>query len=281
MKKRVIKIIGLLIFAILFHRWSLTIDNTWSYFSDTEIAAENYYKTGTLHFSLYSGQTGFVPKNKAFALEPCDSVTKTIEVRNEGSIPLFYSARFEKIAGDDDFCAYLELNAKLEGKIKYPAGGSKNLPDFDFSSDEALSAVAADNWQFKISLPEGASAEAQNKICEFNFVFKGRQDNFSNSETGFSDRQTIGGTIKTGVWPENNKKNACNGSSGNGNVMIISTSAISGNGNNGGGNSFYNPRSSANESFLGNNNGENIASAYFVESFPEKTASIYFLGETR
>lgn len=193
------------------------IGRTTASFTDTEISIDNTFNAGTLYFSLFQAQDNFVSENKSNDIMPCDSITRIIKVRNEGTIPLFYSVHFEKISGDDDFCASLLLDAKLEGKTQYPAEENSSLPDFKYSSAEALPLAAVDNWQFKISLPENASDSLKGKICDFKFVFVGG-DNLHVGE-GFSDTQEISSTIVSADWGNNKKdhgNNACSGDENNG-----------------------------------------------------------------
>lgn len=194
-------------FLIIGLGWSaiFAIGRTTASFTDTEISIDNTFNAGTLFFSLYHGQDNFVSENKSNDIEPCERVTRTIKIRNEGTIPLYYGVHFEKISGDDDLCAYLELEARLEGKTEYPSGGNSKLSDFKFSSAEALSFIAMDNWQFKISLPGDAPESLKGKTCEFKFVFIGKDNLPIESLEGFSDTKEISSLIVSTEW--DNDKN--------------------------------------------------------------------------
>ena len=175
-------------------------------FSDIEESSGNTYQAGTLDFSLESPHDNFIPKSKAEDIKPGNEnkVERMIKVQQTGNLPFKYTARFEKIDGDDNFCQALELEAKLEGNIKYSNNSEKSLANFNLSEPTTINSSGIDTWQFKISLPDGADNDLQNKFCKFKFVFEGWQDNIENyGDGGFTDEETIISVITSGQWDDN------------------------------------------------------------------------------
>lgn len=203
MIKSVIKIIILVFIAHIARTWLLSVDRTWSYFSDTEKSVNNTYSAGVLYLSIYSGQNNFVPEIKASGIGPGDEVSRTIKLRNEGNIPFRYNLHTEQISGNNDFCQALELEAAVNGKLKYPFPEYKSLMDFNFYSSEAVAGYGVDDWHFKVSLPIGAPDDLKGKTCEFDFVFAGWQDNPSGAIEGFSDGEKISSAINASQRGEN------------------------------------------------------------------------------
>jgi len=204
-RKTILKIVSLLLAVGLNYSGILGVGETMAYFSDEEISLNNTYKTGTLDFSLFSPHDNFIPYPKVENMKPGDTVSKMIEVHQEGSLPFKYAIRTEKISGDDDFCGALKLEARLEGEIKYPdSSGENSLMNFSFLPIEMIDPPGIDTWHFEISLPGNASENLQNKACEFKFVFEGWQDDVENyEENGFDDVEEIGSEISSPLWSEN------------------------------------------------------------------------------
>ncbi|MHA1253609.1 MAG: TasA family protein, partial [Candidatus Helarchaeota archaeon] len=180
------KIISLLLIIGLNWTGILAIGQTLASFNDTENSVGNVLSAGSLDFSLSSSQDNFGPRPEvALNMMPGDSVTREIQVKNEGSLPFQYKVYFEKISGDDDFCQSLQLMAKLDGEIKYDG----SLMNFNLSGPIIFS-DPEDDWFFVIYLPY--ESNFVNKICQFKFVFGGWQDNIeSYEESGFSDIEEI------------------------------------------------------------------------------------------
>ncbi len=155
-------------------------------FYDTENSEGNSFSAGILDFSLNSPQDNFGPRRDvALNIMPGDSVTREIKVENLGSLSFQYTASTAKILGDDDFCAGLQLIAKLNGETKYDGG----LMDFELSKSVEISGPE-DNWFFITYLPY--KSNFVNQVCQFKFVFKGWQDNAENyEESGFKDIEEI------------------------------------------------------------------------------------------
>jgi len=192
MPKSFKKLIAVILIAGVNYVAIFSVGETAASFNDTEISKDNVYIVGTLDFSLSSPHDNFIPQPKAKNMEPGDKVKRMIKVRQEGSLPFKYTARTEKISGDDDFCRALELEAKLEGEIKYPSDGGNSLMDFNFSAATMVNPPGINTWQFEILLPADAPNNLQNKTCQFKFIFEGWQDNQENYEDGsFDDTEEI------------------------------------------------------------------------------------------
>ncbi|MCK4454097.1 lamin tail domain-containing protein [Candidatus Parcubacteria bacterium] len=193
------KIICLLMIISLNWTGLLAVGQTLSYFNDTETASGSSFSAGTLDFFLHSGQNNFVPKSKAENLKPEDNkVNRDIQLKQNppsGGLPFQYTVEFEKIEGNDALCSALWLKAVLEGTEVY------NDSLAAFSASPVTYSAGVDNWHFKIWLPDSTPDELQGKVCKFNFVFKGWQDNVVNCGGGcFDDIEEIESTIKAGYW---------------------------------------------------------------------------------
>lgn len=177
------KIVSILLLIVIF---ILPSKDLFAFFSDFESSISNTFLVGTLDFSLFSPQSNFVPISKSSNMEPGDRVERMIQVRQQGSLSFEYSVQTIKIEGDNDLCETLELQAKMQGVIKY-SGGLMNF----FSTSQMNN--NNHTWQFKVSLPDGISNELAGKFCKFKFVFEARQDTGS----GFYDQEEIENIIIT------------------------------------------------------------------------------------
>ena len=202
-RKSILKIISLFLIIGLNYSGLFAVGETMAYFNDKEISENNVYTAGTLDFSLFSPHDNFVSEEKVKVenMKQGDVVMRMIQVHQEGNLPFKYTIRTEKVSGDDDFCDALELKARLEGEIKYPAAGENSLMSFNFPPVEMIDPPGIDSWQFKILLPDNAPDNLQNKTCEFKFVFEGWQDNVENyKENGFDDVEEIGNELLSSEW---------------------------------------------------------------------------------
>ena len=205
-KKSCIKISCLLLIIGLNWAGLSAIGETIAYFSDTENADTNSLKTGTLDFSLRSGQGNFGPSIKAGNMMPGDSVTRDIYIKKQGSLPFKYQAHSEFVDSscDEDLYNALELKVwynwyenepgpppnhlqyrqmdlKYNGLLKDFDDFDTNEPDHDLDLQIPNSYDYFNNnfyqedehwFYFEIILPSDASADLQNKACEFKFVFE-------------------------------------------------------------------------------------------------------------
>ena len=207
------------------------IGKTFAYFSDSENSNANTYQTGTLDFSLRSGQSNFVPQEKVSNLKPGDSVARDIYIKKEGSLPFKYTAHTEP-ATTCDLILYNALQLKVWYNYYTATPTSPNyhenrvmalkynglLKDFNLRAlnldDPDLQIPNGhpyfennfygpdEHWFYatEIILPPDVSAELQDKSCEFKFVFDGWQTDFATSSAGFTDTESITSTISTGNW---------------------------------------------------------------------------------
>ncbi len=159
-----------------------------SCFSDSEISQGNTYTTATLDFSWIS------PGDFSPEVAPTQSSSRQITLANQGSLGFQYNASAVKTGGNNALCNALDLEAKLDGAVKYPySGSSTGLLEFNLENPVEFS--DPENWEFVVTLTSN-DPDLQGEICNFNFVFEGSQIGGS----GFSDREIIESSVKVGYW---------------------------------------------------------------------------------
>lgn len=192
MKQSLLRIVS--IFLIIGLNWTgfSAVGRTLAFFSDIETSSDNMIKAGSVDFSLQD-ITDWDPSENALSLFPGDMVSRDARIENEGTLRFNYRAKFEEISGDSPLCGQLTLDAKLEGVSQYVG------PLADFLSGEFAHATSTDDWNFEVSLSEGASYDVQEQSCEFSFVFEGGQEGMPFGE-GFWDKEMFDNTLASGVW---------------------------------------------------------------------------------
>ena len=183
MKKRLTQIIVFLSFLLVLNFSAAS--HAFANFQDEEKTEENLLKAGTLTFSLSANDYFSLP------LAPGVSATRSASIVSDGTLPFKYDIQTIKTGGDDNFCNALNLEAKLNGVVKY-TGSLLNFilsPAVDFSSDD---------WEFIIKFDDNNSA-LQNKTCDFNFIFKAWQTD-SDGNWGFKDEETLQNSVTSGIW---------------------------------------------------------------------------------
>jgi len=205
---------------------------TIAYYNDIEQSPVNNYTASTLDFSLRSGQTNFVPLEKALNMKPGDTVARDIYIKKEGDLPFKYTAISKPVEGLCDLKLYDALQLKIwynwydatptepnyhehrHMALKYD-GLLKDFnlralnpddPDLQIPNShpyfENVFYGPDEHWFYasQIILPAAVSAELQNKTCQFKFVFNGWQINLGDNSSGFTDTEEILSTIATGDW---------------------------------------------------------------------------------
>jgi len=216
----------LLKFAILLIIFSLPlVEATNALYSDTESSSANKVTAGVLDLTLRSGQSNFVPVDKAGSIEPGDSVARDIYVgKTSQSVNLRYSVGYEHVSGDPDFCQQLQLKVWYNHYHCDPAGGYAACRDMRLKYNGSLTALSnlknsdflithpddefdtdpsdgTEQWfYYTISLPANVDPSFANKTCQFDFHLKAWQEN-SDDSWGFKDEEVIGNTIISGQWP--------------------------------------------------------------------------------
>ena len=150
---------------------------TFAYFNDTENSAQNSFQATTLGFSLIGDD--FSP-----LVSPSQNATSTIDLQNDGLLDFIYGARVENANGT--LCDFLELESSLGSAYQPLIGFSTATTTFSASSTVIFDARLTSN-----------SKSLQNRMCEFKFVFDGKQL----EGAGFSDTEEISRTIVSGEWP--------------------------------------------------------------------------------
>jgi len=223
MKKSLIKIVSLLIIVGLNWTGLSAVLKTFAYFSDTETANTNIYQTGILDMNVRSGQGNFV--SGADNMIPGKQVNRDIYVGETAfGLPLKHNVSFEFMDGNIDLCNQLDLKIWYNHYHGPKSGGYANR-DMRLTYNGKLSALSdhsyidfeiphpddqfdnnpsdgIEQWfYYSIILPSGIADDFQGEVCDFDFVFKGWQDNVANyGDGGFSDIEKIESTIKTSYW---------------------------------------------------------------------------------
>lgn len=182
-KKVILKI------AILAFIFSLgSIGFTRAEFIDNEIANTNLFSVSTLDFSLSSG-SGFSPQ----PLLPGETVARAVMLTNVGLLIPKYNVTVAVTNGNDYFCSNLHLEAKSDGFTVY----SGRLVDLMLSPWVVFGGTE-DNWEFTLSLISPDTGY-QNQTCEFNFIFRGWQEE-SDGSWGLGDEEVINISVASGSW---------------------------------------------------------------------------------
>ena len=222
MRKSLIKIVCLLLIVGLNWTGLLAVGQTFAFFSNTEDSNDNTFTAATLDLSLRSGQGNFI--SPAENMKPGDSTARDIYVgKTADSLPLKHSVSYNFIDGDEDFCNQLQLKVwynhyhgpvsggydnrdmrlKYDGKLSTLADYRDNdfeipHPDDQFDTDPS---DGTEQWFFySIILPIAIPDSFQGKVCNFKFVYEAWQTNLPNSSQGFTDKEELESTIKTGYW---------------------------------------------------------------------------------
>ena len=182
-KKSLLKIVFLILIIGLNWAGLLAISKTSAFFDDNGISSGNAFQSGTLDFSLSA------PKNFSPDLRPSQTTSsRTIGVSKDGSLGFQYRVRVENATGD--LCSHLELKDNSAGSSFQPLSGFSSTTTTFFNKS---------NWIFTANSPN-PDESLQGKICNFNLVFEGWQENLSDNTQGFTDTETINNIVKMGYW---------------------------------------------------------------------------------
>ncbi len=175
----------------------LTIPGTNAGFFDIEESKKNVFVAGSL-----DGRASYVEYFQVTGMNPEQSPKQRITFRNEGSLDFRYGVEYRiKPASDATLCESLQLKAEKDGVTVY----TDALVDFDvkeFASNPfVLTPGQSDNWDFTLSLPDGAGVELENLSCQWYFDFTAWQAELSDATNGFSDVEAVGlHSMATGEW---------------------------------------------------------------------------------
>ena len=222
MNKFSIKFISLFLIIAFNASGFLAVGEAMAYFSDNENSLSNIFQTGVLDMTVRSGQANFV--SGADNMTPGKQVNRDIYIGKTAlSLPLNHNVIFEFIGGDIDLCSQLDLKIWYNHYFDSPSGGYANrdmrlvyndklsvlnsythsdfeIPHFDdwFDTDPT---DGTEQWfYYSIILPADISDSFQGKVCNFNFVYSGWDTDMPDSSSGFTDKEEIANTIKTGYW---------------------------------------------------------------------------------
>jgi len=176
-EKSILKIVAFILIIGLNWTGLLAVGRTFSYFNDRENSLGNNYSAGTLDFYLQA------PGDFSLNLTANSVAVRNVHVLNRGSLPFQYIIEGKDFSGP--LCEKLNLEAKLNGTEKY----NGSLTSFSLSSPVLFS--HPDNWQFKFTF-EGNVETYKNTPCQFNFLFRGWQDNITDYNFfGFKDEEEV------------------------------------------------------------------------------------------
>ena len=184
----------LVLFLIISLNWFglATIGKTLSGFSDIEESQDNSFAAGSLDFHL-SSPNGWLPPEKVDDLLAGDTVTRTIDVINDGSLPFQYTASTTIFASSDtEFCGALDLKVEHGSDVIYDG----SLIDLVFNPTLLLGVGETDTLEFSVTLPDG-SPDFDAKTCEFKFVFSGWQENLNWGEVFWDTEELEGNVLET------------------------------------------------------------------------------------
>lgn len=152
------------------------IGSTAAYFNDTETSGGNAFVAGSLDLALTKTSHGAL-------IGLAEETSFSSILLNSGTLGWRYTLDAEKISGDDDFCAALLLEAKLNGLEKHDG----SLLSLDVPVSGTLG-----TWKFEIELPVGAAGVKHGDTCETDLVYSGWQEEILlPEESGFSDEERI------------------------------------------------------------------------------------------
>ena len=152
-------------------------------FFDSEKSEGNAISTGTLDFSLESAE------DFSGAVTASQPAKRGIEVKNVGSLGFQYKIKTDNFSGD--LCDKLKLKVRFEGGSELCDKDIKNFSCEvgEFSDPEKL--------EFEASLKGGTSGW-ESKECDFDLVFEGWQEDFTNfGDGGFSDTEKVTNEVES------------------------------------------------------------------------------------
>ncbi len=159
--------------------------NVSAFFNDTEGNQKSSVSVGTLDFSLES--------DNDFSPEIVPNVNSEREIRivnDSNSMDFNYDIAIDFVNGANALCQILDLEVWRDNLLL----SSSSLMNFSLNN-LYLATSTFDNLKF-IAVLNSNDYSYWSEICEFNFVFDGRQTDGK----GFSDSETISNTIMSGTW---------------------------------------------------------------------------------
>ncbi|MBU4360937.1 lamin tail domain-containing protein [Candidatus Parcubacteria bacterium] len=128
---------------------------------------------------VLNSENDFAPK-----ITPTIPSLKNITVENQGSLDFQYKIRVENINGNLDLCSEL------------------NLSDFNLATTTLLTGTN-DNLNYTANLANN-NLSLQNKTCAFDLVFTSWQENLTDENSGFFDKETISNVVESDEWGDEN-----------------------------------------------------------------------------
>ena len=172
-----VKVVAILTILSLNAFGFVAIGESLAMFSDSENSNENIFEAAQLDFYLSNTE-----ENEFLGVEVYGNLQfATVAIQEAESLDIRYSARAEKVSGDDNFCASIDLIAKHNGAPVYEG----NV--LGFSAEQT---ATFGTWEFELdSLPQTADY-AHGDVCNVDFVFDGWRDDVADpSLSGFDDEE--------------------------------------------------------------------------------------------
>ena len=126
-----------------------------------------------------------------------ETYERNIKTVDLNSINFKYTAEAEKTGGSDDFCNALNLNVLVEGNPVYSGGLLAFVsPILQFST-------STDDFTYQVTLPTSAPDFTSGEFCEYDFVYKGWQNEFPIFPNGYHDIESVSNRVTPAPPPPN------------------------------------------------------------------------------
>lgn len=163
------------------------VQHTNAFYLDIETSTGNTFESALLDFELAG--TPWIPTADAVDLDPGETASRTVTIVDTDSIAFKYIVESIQTEGDTAFCEALDLQAFLEGVLKY------NGPLLGFLSATSTFGSTTDDWRFEVTLPVSETGFNEGETCAFDFVYSGWQERYDGLFEGYHDVETTENTL--------------------------------------------------------------------------------------
>lgn len=191
LKKLLNKTISVILIILLNYLafFAFDLKPIFAYFDDQEMVTDNTMSAGTLDLSAESTEN-FSP-----LVTPDKTVTRAIDVQNNGNLLLQTNITTTNLGGDFDLCANLNLEVLAGATTIY------NGTLIGLSSTPILVPTSTIQTLNLVGTLTNYDLSLQNKTCVFDLDVNGWQDNIASYGTGgFSDQEALSNVITSGSW---------------------------------------------------------------------------------
>lgn len=178
-RKQLNKIVAVFI-VVSFSLNALNINQTFSYYNDTESSGSNSFSAGLLDFKLTNNTL-----NKIIGPEALGEISHaSVVIPVDNSLPMQYdvATSIDTLTSNTDFCNGLTVESKLNGISKYfgPLPGLDNAVTTEFGS-----------WEFRFDLPPDILIP-NNVKCNAKIIFYAwRSDIPNKANSGWFDEEIL------------------------------------------------------------------------------------------